>query len=127
MKLLSVIALNKALSEISSASEVQPKDFPVLLKLVVSENLRLCAPHYQDYEKLRVDLIKQFGVQEGEQWAVKPDSPKLKEFSDEFQKLADSEVGTKFRRIYEKELKEAPLTVTQIGVLQDADVIIPNE
>ena len=128
MKLISAVILNQTLGQISAASESTPRDFTVLVKLVVAENMRLSNPHAQDYEKLRVDLIKQYGEEDGpEKWTIKPESPNMAEFMSEMKKLSDSEVNTKFRRIYEKELKDAPLTIAQISVLQEAGIIVPNE
>ncbi len=114
--------------EIATASMESPKDFPVLVKLMAAENLRLAAPHVEDHHKLQLDLLKQNGaVEKDGQFSLAQAADGYKAFLAEFTKLQEQEVTTKFRRIYESDLGAAPVTINQLVVLQQCGVVIPNE
>ena len=128
MKLSENFDLFLILRKIAEASQASPKDFPVLLKLAVAENLRLSLPDAKEFELQRNGLIEH-----REKSIVKDeplDSPTnkvfYKAFYEELKKLEDAPSDTKFRCIYESDLKEAPLTIEQISVLQFCGIIIKN-
>jgi hypothetical protein len=131
MKFSTLNILAKTLFEIAEACDKSPAAFTILVKLMVGENTRLASPNLAEMRKQNDGLIKQFGIESKEvpgQWSVAPDAPQAPEFMAELQKLMDAEVNTKFRRIYESDLKGNDLlTARQIGVLQEAGVLLPHE
>lgn len=128
MKLYEIVALHSALDEIAKACAQSPKDFPVLVKLMAAENLRLAAPHVEDFHKLQIDLLKQNGATEKDgQVSLVESADGYKSFLAEFTKLREQDANTKFRRIYESDLGSAPVTINQLVVLQQCGVVIPNE
>lgn len=129
MKLIQVIALHKTLSDIAISADAAPKDFTISLRLMVSENLRQTAPHVNDYDKLRMSLFQQYGTEDKEtnQWMVAKESEGFSSFMKEHEKLAESEVEIKLRPVYEVEIGNSPVTITQLIVLQTCGICLSKE
>ncbi len=131
MKLSETLPLNNTLQEIYAAIKISaPGAYPFLFKVIVAENVRLALPKAQEFVNRRDGLMKMHAEAHP---TAKPDDPKPEDteaqkiYEEEMRKIFDEPVNTQFRHIYESELKEAPLTMDQISILQQFGILVKNE
>lgn len=135
MKNQLAVVLFDILTEIAKAANDAPSKFTINLKLAVSENRRALAPIVEDYNSIRNALIVELGepvlndqkeVLPG-QFIVKQGSTNYPKFKEEEEKLNTKSAKVRLRRIYEKDLAEAPITVDQLTILKSNGVLILDE
>lgn len=77
-------------------------------------NKRMIDDELQDYYKFKNSLFEKYG--NGENF-IDPNTENGKKFLEEFQPIADMEVGFDFRMITEDELAQSTLTAQQMQVI----------
>ena len=92
------ITLEQAVTGHNALQKIGQEKLPIKLAYTLQRNMRLLMPDVKAYDEQRVALIKEkYGVQEGEQWTVKPE--RLPEFSKEIESLASVELELDLRTI----------------------------
>jgi hypothetical protein len=103
----------------SSLDKLLRSDLPITIMFKLKRLVAAITPELQEYERLRVELVKNFGSEQKDQqgtWNV--DQDKMQAFSDEMAKLNATTVQIPFEPIPVHDLCNATLNYTDALVLE---------